>query len=90
MATIKYKGEEKEIAIDNRTLLAFEMKGGDFNQFNVEPVTAAITLACAALGLEGNILDHANDLPPLAELVEVMKDAMQESGFGDENMEGNE
>lgn len=81
MAKIQHKGEEKEIKIDNRTLLAFEMRGGSFSSFESQPVLQSMLLACAALGLKGDPLDHANDLPALNELSEVMQEALAESGF---------
>lgn len=89
MASITHKGEAKEIKLDNRTLLSFEMMGGSFDQFESQPITASIKLACAALGLKGDPLDHANDLPSLNELSEIMKQAIDESGFGDGDV-GNE
>ena len=81
MAKIQHKGEEKEIKIDNRTLLAFEMRGGSFSSFEAQPVLQSMLLACAALDLKGDPLDHANDLPALNELSEVMQEALAESGF---------
>lgn len=86
MAKIIHKGEEKEIQIDNRTLLAFEQAGGSFSNFDEQPISSSIKLACAALGLEGNPLDHANDLPSLNKLSEIMRIALEESGFNNEEV----
>ena len=83
MATIKYKGKEKEIKIDNRAMMKFELDGGSMSDFETHPISASIRLACACLNLEGDPLDHANHLPPLKELPEVMQQAIQESGFLD-------
>ena len=89
MAKLKYKGKETDIVIDNRTLLAFELAGGSFSDFDDKPISASIKLACCALKLEGDPLDHANDLPNLNTLSTVMRKAIEESGFGDEEL-GNE
>lgn len=84
MATIKYKGEDTEIVIDNRTMMRFELNGGSLTDFETKPVSCSITLACASLGLEGDPLDHANDLPPIAEIAEAVKLAMEESGLNNQ------
>lgn len=84
MASVMYKGEEKELKIDNRALLAFEMNGGKFTDFDSSPIKASMLMACAALNLKGDPLDHANHLPPLSKLADVMKQALEESGFGDD------
>jgi hypothetical protein len=81
MATIKYKGKETEIKIDNRAMMKFEMNGGSLSDFESKPVSCAVTLACACLDLDGDPLDHANDLPPLTEIAESVKEAMEESGL---------
>lgn len=82
MATIKYKDEEKEITIDNRAIMSFEMMGGSLANFEAQPVTSSIMLACAALGLKGEPIEHANDLPPMKELPAIIQQAMNESGLG--------
>ena len=84
MATINYKGESKEIKINNRALMAFELAGGKLSEFEANPVSNSIKLACACLGLKGDPLDHANDLPPLTELSESITQAMNESGLAGE------
>lgn len=89
MAKINYKGEEKEIQINNRTMMKFEQMGGTLQDFEDKPVTSSIILACASLDLQGDPLDHANDLPSLNELSEIMKEALVESGYSDEDV-GNE
>ena len=81
MATIKYKGEEKEVILDNKCLMKFEQAGGSFNEFETKPWSTSVTLMCSALGLEGNPADHANDLPPLKDLSDVLQQALDESGL---------
>lgn len=87
MATITYKGKEKEIKIDNRAIMQFEMMGGNLASFEKQPVSSAIMLACAALGLKGDPLDHANHLPAMSLLPAVIQEAMKESGLN-ESAEG--
>ena len=82
MANIRYKGKDVELKLSNKTMMKFEMNGGSFAKYEAEPVSQSVKLVCAALGLEGDPLDHADDLPPLAELAEVMKEALDESGQG--------
>jgi len=81
MAKIKYKGEEKELKITNRAMMAFELSGGNIKDFETNPVSSAIKLACACLKLQGDPLDHADDLPPLVEISEAITQAMTESGY---------
>tara|TARA_B100002019_G_scaffold289988_2_gene306742 strand:+ start:313 stop:594 length:282 start_codon:yes stop_codon:yes gene_type:complete len=81
MAKILYKGEEREIKIDNKSMMRFEMNGGSLSDFESKPVSCAVNLACACLDLEGDPLDHANDLPPLSDIAEAVKSAMEESGL---------
>jgi|TARA_R100000482_G_C5132509_1_gene153149 hypothetical protein len=81
MAKIKYKGKKVEAKIDNRAMMKFELNGGTIGQFETQPITASINLACACLGLEGDPLDHANDLPNLNELPAIMRDIIEESGL---------
>ena len=83
MAKIKYKGKEVEAKIDNRAMMKFELNGGTIAQFETQPISASINLACACLGLDGDPLDHANHLPPLNELPNVMKKIIDESGLLD-------
>ena len=87
MAKIKYKGKEKEIELDNRAMMKFELDGGAMSDFETHPIYASIRLACACLNLEGDPLDHANYLPPLKELPIVMQQAIEESGFIDKEEE---
>lgn len=88
MAKINYKGKEVEIKVNNRALMLFELNGGSMSDFETKPVSASITLACACLGLEGNPLDHANDLPSLNEMAGIIKEAMDESGIGEAKPKG--
>lgn len=81
MAKIKYKGKQVEAKIDNRAMMKFELNGGSIGQFETQPITASINLACACLGLEGDPLEHANDLPPIKELPAIMKVIIDESGL---------
>ena len=87
MAKIKYKGEEKNIVVDNKAIMLFEINGGSIAEFDSKPIARSISLACACLGLKGDPLDHANDLPPMAELAESIKEAMAESGLTGETSE---
>ena len=84
MATIKYKGKDKEIKIDNKSLMAFELAGGSLGSFEESPISNSVKLICACLGLKGDPLDHANDLPPLQELSQQIAIAMEESGLSGE------
>lgn len=90
MAKINYKGKEVDIALTNRSLMQFEMSGGNLNGFESQPISSSILLACACLKLDGDPLDHADDLPPLAELAEAMKVVVEESGLTGEIEEKNE
>tara|TARA_R100000773_G_scaffold18445_1_gene16696 strand:- start:9619 stop:9915 length:297 start_codon:yes stop_codon:yes gene_type:complete len=81
MAKIKYKGKDKEIKLDNRAMMKFELDGGSMAEFETHPISASIRLACACLNLEGDPLDHANHLPALKELPEVMQAVIKEAGF---------
>ena len=81
MAKIKYKGKEKEAKIDNRAMMKFELGGGTIAQFETQPISASIQLACACLNLDGDPLDHATALPPLSELPQIMKLIIDESGL---------
>lgn len=83
MAKIKYKGKERELKIDNRSMMKFEMQGGSLADFESKPIASSIQLACACLDLNGDPLDHANHLPPLKELPIIMQQAIEESGFLD-------
>tara|TARA_B100002019_G_scaffold111531_1_gene95948 strand:- start:10817 stop:11095 length:279 start_codon:yes stop_codon:yes gene_type:complete len=86
MATITYKGEKKEVTVDNRAIMQFEMNGGNISEFDKKPISSAVSLACACLGLTGDPLEHANDLLPMAELAEEIKVCMEQSGLsGDDD-----
>jgi len=54
-------------------------------EFETHPISSSIKLACACLNLIGDPLDHANHLPPLKELPEIMQKAIEESGFLDDS-----
>ena len=85
MATIRYRGEDRELRIGNAALMRYEQAGGDLQRLidGKAPVTEAVTLVCSALGLPGDPVDHADDLPPLTALVEAVKVALDEAGLTD-------
>lgn len=87
MAKIQYNGEEKDFTINNGVLMRFESLGGSLSLFKDQPVSQSIKLACASLELQGDPLDHANLLPPATKLAPLMKDALVESGFIEEDEE---
>lgn len=90
MAKIRYKGKEVELVLNNRAMMKYEQLGGSFQKYDEQPVTQSVKLCCAALGLDGNPEDHADDLPPLQKLAEVMQEALSEGGYtGDEEGEAN-
>lgn len=74
---IAYKGESRELKIGNAAMMRFSRLGGSFEKLESDPVEQAITLACAALGLTGDPIDHADDFPPLAQLADPIKQAME-------------
>jgi hypothetical protein len=80
-ATIKHAGELKQLKFGNAALMRFERLGGDLSKFGEQPFTQAVSLVCAALALPGDPLDHADDLPPLTELIAVVKIALENSGL---------
>ena len=88
MASITYKQEEVEVKITNKVLMKFELGGNSMSDFETKPVSASITLACCCLGLDGDPLDHADDLPPLNELAEQIRVIMEESGLGEQTKKG--
>ena len=80
--TILYKGEERILPkIGNSVLMRFEQQGGRLAKFEEQPLTTAVTLIACALGLPGDPLDHADDLPPFTELAAIVKDALESSGL---------
>ena len=80
--TIVYKGAERILPkIGNRVLMRFEQQGGSLAKFEEQPLTTAVTLIACALGLPGDPLDHADDLPPFNELAAIVKDALELSGL---------
>lgn len=80
--TILYKGEERILPkIGNKVLMRFERQGGSLAKFEEQPLTTAITLIACALGLPGDPLDHADDLPPFTELAGIVKNALETSGL---------
>lgn len=87
MAKITYKGEEREIKITNKSMMSFEMAGGKLSEFEENPVSNSIKLVCACLGLKGDPLNYADDFPPLVELSECIRQAMDESGMTGEELE---
>lgn len=89
MAKVTYKGEERELKIDNRCLMNFEMAGGNLKDFESKPFSTTIILTCCALGLDNDFPEHANHLPSLEQLTESLKQAMQESGIAGDLGNGN-
>lgn len=89
MAKIKYKGKDQDIKITNRVMMSFELSGGKLTEFETNPVTSAIKLACACLNLKGDPLEHADNFGSLADISNSIKDAMDESGLGEEIPEKN-
>lgn len=75
--TITYKGELRELKIGNAAMMRFSRLGGSLDKLEADPVTQAITLACAALDLKGDPIDHADDFPPVFEMVEPIKTAVE-------------
>ena len=75
--TISYRGEDRPLKIGNAAMMRFSRLGGSLEKLEADPVTQAITLACAALGLEGDPIDHADDFPPVFQLVEPIKAAVE-------------
>lgn len=63
--TITHAGQLREMRIGNAAFIRFQRLGGDFQKLESDPVGQAITLACAALDLPGDPLDHADDFPPI-------------------------
>ena len=74
--TIKYKSEDRELKITNSTMMRFSRLGGDIQKLEGDPVAQAITLACAALNLAGDPIDHADDFPPIGQLADAISSAM--------------
>jgi len=80
--TILYKGQERLLPkISNKVLMRFEREGGTLAKFEEQPLTTAVTLIACALGLPGDPLDHADDLPPFTDLAVIVKDALESSGL---------
>ena len=75
--TITYKGERRELVIGNAAMMRFSRLGGSLEKLETDPVTQTITLACAALNLQGDPIDHADDFPPVFQLVEPIKQAVE-------------
>ena len=81
MAKITYKGEQVDLKITNKTMMKFEMAGGSFSDFSSAPISQSIKFVCAALGLEGDPCDHADDFGKMTDISEAIKTALEESGF---------
>lgn len=75
--TIQYAGESRELKITNSTMLRFKRLGGNIKHLEEDPVEQVILLACAAFNLEGDPIEHADKFPPVFELAEPIRDAMQ-------------
>lgn len=74
---ITYKGKPHTLKITNATMMRFTRAGGDFKQLESDPVAQAITLLCAALNLPGDPIDHADDFPPISQVVDGIKFAIE-------------
>ena len=88
--TIAYKGDLRTVpTIGNKVLMQFERQGGRLSELEQLPVTTAVTLICCALGLPGDPIDHADDLPSLKVIAQTVKAALEASGLtGDEDEPG--
>lgn len=75
--TIRYKGELRELVIGNGAFMRFRRMGGDLTQLEADPISQAITLACAALQLPGDPLDHADDFPPIPQWADQVMQAVK-------------
>lgn len=75
--TITLDGEAHPFVVSNSTLMRFSALGGDLNALESNPVTQVIMLCCAALKLEGDPIDHADRFPPVAQLAEPIRLAME-------------
>lgn len=75
--TITYKGELRELVIGNAAFMRFQRMGGDLTKLEADPISQAVTLACAALNLSGDPLDHADDFPPVPQWSEAAVAAVQ-------------
>ncbi len=80
--TITYKGTLHKLRIGNAAMMRFSRLGGDLAALESEPVEQAITLACAALDLPGDPIDHADDFPPVAQFADMIKKAIEIYGQG--------
>ncbi|NBT33032.1 MAG: hypothetical protein EBT13_14320 [Rhodobacteraceae bacterium] len=75
--TIQYKGEIRPLVIGNAAMMRFARLGGQLDQLERDPVTQAITLACAALDLPGDPIDHADHFPPVGHLADAIRQAVE-------------
>lgn len=75
---ISYKGERVPLVITNSVLMRFKRLGGDLAALESDPVSQAITLVCAALKLQGDPIDHADDFPPVARIAPLIAQAVAE------------
>lgn len=75
--SITYKNEPHELVIGNAAFMRFQRLGGDFKKLENEPVGQAVTLACAALNLPGDPIDHADHFPPITQWVDQVMRAVQ-------------
>lgn len=73
---IYYKGERVPLEIKNSVLMRFKRMGGDLAALESDPISQAITLLCAALKLDGDPIDHADDFPPVAQVAESIGQAV--------------
>ncbi len=72
--TITHKGEPRPLpdTLRNSHLMRYDRLGGKLKNFAEQPATESIILACALLDLKGDPAAHADDLPPVFELVETL------------------
>jgi hypothetical protein len=81
---IYYKGERVPLKITNSVLMRFRRLGGELDKLESDPVSQAITLLCAALKLQGDPIDHADDFPPVAKVADSIRQAVERyNGDGD-------
>ena len=75
--TILHKGQPREIVIGNAAMMRFRRLGGSLEKLEANPIDEAVTLACAALDLPGDPIDHADDFPPVPKFAEALVEAVR-------------
>lgn len=79
---IYYKGERKELKVQNSVVRRFQKLGGDFEKAEEEPLEQIIKLLMAAFKLTGDIEDHEDDFESLLGLAPKIKLAMERYNGG--------